>query len=122
MSTKTGHTETTSIRNNRIIRRAIIPQKYHHAAKLMAKSLNIPVGEIYDEAVESFLIAPSLDLNDYIRVGRKNNPPKVSFWLDIRVSNKAQTLAELLGITEHEVLLTAIIAYAKKHKFDRVRI
>ncbi|RDU15092.1 hypothetical protein DWV02_23300 [Citrobacter freundii] len=88
----------------------------------MAKSLNIPVGEIYDEAVESFLIAPSLDLNDYIRVGRKNNPPKVSFWLDIRVSNKAQTLAELLGITEHEVLLTAIIAYAKKHKFDRVRI
>ena len=89
MSIYNQNPTTTSIRNNRIIRRAIIPANYHHAAKLMAKAFNVPVGEIYD---------------------------------DTSVSQKAHDLAIQLGITEHEVLLTAIYAFAKKHKFDRLKI
>lgn len=121
MNKKTKKIHTASIRNNRLIRRAIIPEQYHHAAKLMAKSLNTSVGEIYDQAVATFLLSPPADPAHYIRVGRKNNPPKVSFWLSLDISKKAQQLAQQLGLTEHEVLLTAIISFAKKHKFDRIK-
>lgn len=122
MSIYNKNPTTTSIRNNRIIRRAIIPANYHHAAKLMAKALNVPVGEIYDDAVLSFLKDAPKEAAEYKHVGRKNNPPKISFWLDTSVSQKAHDLAIQLGITEHEVLLTAIYAFAKKHKFDRLKI
>jgi len=120
-----SNTETSpdlTVRNNRILRRAIIPKKYHHAAKLMAKSLNTTVGELYDRAVISFISSAPECQDDYLRVGRKNNPPKVSFWLAIDVSNQAKRLATQRGITEHEVLLSAIVSYAKKHRFDRIKI
>ncbi|KJM47010.1 hypothetical protein ABF66_03505 [Enterobacter roggenkampii] len=86
----------------------------------MARSLNIPVGEIYDQAVEQFLAAPPAK-EDFILVGRKNNPPKVSFWLSSHLSERAKALAESLSLTEHEVLITAINDYARKHNFDRIK-
>jgi hypothetical protein len=110
----------SSLRNNRILRRAIIPAKYHIAAKLMARTLEVPVGEIYDQAVEQFLSCPP-GKEDFIHVGRKNNPPKISFWLNSDLSMKAKELAESLQLTEHEVLITAIHDFAKKHNFDRIR-
>lgn len=120
MNSSVAKNQLASLRNNRILRRAIIPGKYHIAAKLMARSLNIPVGEIYDQAVEQFLAAP-LAKEDFILVGRKNNPPKVSFWLSSHLSERAKALAESLELTEHEVLITAINDYARKHNFDRIK-
>lgn len=102
-------------RNGRILRRAIIPADIHSSAKLMAKSRSISIGELYDEAVNEFLL--SSDRPDYVRVGRKDNPPKKSFWLSSALSDKAKILAKQDNVTEHEVLITAIQWFAKKHHF-----
>lgn len=102
-------------RNGRILRRAIIPAHIHSSAKLMAKSRSISIGELYDEAVNEFLIAS--DRPDYVRVGRKDNPPKKSFWLSSSISEEAKILAKKDNVTEHEVLITAIHWFAKKHHF-----
>lgn len=113
-------TPLKSIRNNRVLRRVIIPAKYHYASKLMAMSLSKPVGEIYDEAVRSLLLhIPTQP--EFVVIGRKNNPPRISIWLDANLSYQAKELAKKLGITEHEVLVTAILAFGKKHQFDRVK-
>lgn len=120
MNSSDAKNKLASLRNNRILRRAIIPAKYHIAAKLMARSLEIPVGEIYDEAVEQFLSSPPGKEN-FIHVGRKNNPPKVSFWLNSLLSKRAKALADSLELTEHEVLITAIHDFANKHNFDRIK-
>lgn len=120
MTTSTQQNGLASLRNNRILRRAIIPASYHNAAKLMARSLEIPVGEVYDQAVENLLSSPPAR-DEFVHVGRKNNPPKISFWLDAHLSKQAKKLAAELDITEHEVLLTAIHAFAKLHRFDSVK-
>lgn len=120
MNSSDAKNKLVSLRNNRILRRAIIPARYHIAAKLMARSLEIPVGEIYDQAVEQFLSSPP-GKEDFIHVGRKNNPPKVSFWLNSLLSKRAKALAESLELTEHEVLITAIHDFASKHNFDRIK-
>lgn len=120
MNSPDAKNKLASLRNNRILRRAIIPAKYHNAAKLMARSLGISVGEIYDQAVDHFLSYPP-GKEDFILVGRKNNPPKVSFWLNSLLSERAKALAESLELTEHEVLITAIHDFARKHNFDCIK-
>lgn len=111
----------SSVRNNRVLRRALIPKEYHYAAKLMAESLGIRVGEIYDQAVLSFLNhCPPNEPRDYILVGRKNNPQKICFWLDAQISSRAKDHAAKLGITEHAVILTAIFKFGQKHKFTQI--
>ncbi len=113
-------TTSITVRNGRILRRAIIPAGIHQAAKLMARSRNVSVGEIYDEAVSQLLSHAQSAKIPYRRVGRLNNPPKVSFWLDAKISEKAKAQAAAEGLTEHEVIITAIDAFAAAHHFTKV--
>ncbi|EKN4180600.1 hypothetical protein ACX1H4_19585 [Yersinia enterocolitica] len=108
---------SVSIRNGRILRRATIPAELHESAKLMARSRSISIGELYDEAVSELIDQTQKEAVNYIRVPRKNNPPKKSFWLSADLSAQAKMTAARDHISEHEFILTAILQFAQKHNF-----